>query len=142
MEAAVHFDKTLTNDRVENVVASLIEWATAQWLSLKVDLDQSRLMENVMSAHMDGITNPPIDELSRQELVLSTAWFFTLLQPCSSDQCLLLTARRRSYLNMLAPLVETHVHEKPLSIALARNQRRSCLRSKISSQPRNFLHHA
>jgi len=30
MEAAVHFDKTLTNDRVENVVASLIEWATAQ----------------------------------------------------------------------------------------------------------------
>ena len=30
MEAAEHFDKTLTNDRVENVVASLIEWATAQ----------------------------------------------------------------------------------------------------------------
>lgn len=30
MEAAVHFDKTLTNDRVENVVASLIEWATAR----------------------------------------------------------------------------------------------------------------
>ena len=30
MEAAAHFDKTLTNDRVENVVASLIEWATAQ----------------------------------------------------------------------------------------------------------------
>ena len=30
MEAAVHFDKTLTNDRVENVVASLIEWATEQ----------------------------------------------------------------------------------------------------------------
>jgi guanylate kinase len=30
MEAAVHFDKTLTNDRVENVVASLIEWVTAQ----------------------------------------------------------------------------------------------------------------
>lgn len=30
MEAAVHFDKTLTNDRVENVVASLIEWAAAQ----------------------------------------------------------------------------------------------------------------
>ena len=30
MEAAVHFDKTLTNDRVENVVATLIEWATAQ----------------------------------------------------------------------------------------------------------------
>jgi len=30
MEAAVHFDKTLTNDRVENVVASLIEWAIAQ----------------------------------------------------------------------------------------------------------------
>lgn len=30
MQAAVHFDKTLTNDRVENVVASLIEWSTAQ----------------------------------------------------------------------------------------------------------------
>lgn len=29
MDAAVHFDKTLINDRVENVVASLIEWATA-----------------------------------------------------------------------------------------------------------------
>lgn len=29
MDAAVHFDKTLINDRVENVVANLIEWATA-----------------------------------------------------------------------------------------------------------------
>ncbi|MEY4412161.1 MAG: hypothetical protein RL560_420 [Actinomycetota bacterium] len=62
-------------------------------LSLKVDLDQSRLMENVMSAHMDGITNPPIDELLDKQL-------------------------GEGLLEYVGPLVDTHVHEKPLSIAL------------------------
>jgi DNA-directed RNA polymerase subunit omega len=85
-------------------------------LSLQVDLDQSRLMENVMSAHMDGITNPPIDEL---------------LDKAGSKYSLVLYAARRArqinayysqlgegLLEYVGPLVDTHVHEKPLSIAL------------------------
>ena len=73
-------------------------------------------MENVMSAHMDGITNLPIDEP---------------LDKAGSKYSLVLYAARRArqinayysqlgegLLEYVGPLVDTHVHEKPLSIAL------------------------
>jgi DNA-directed RNA polymerase subunit omega len=70
-----------------------------------------------MSAHMDGITNPPIDEL---------------LDKAGSKYSLVLYAAKRArqinaYYSQLGegllngcvrPLVDTHVHEKALSIAL------------------------
>jgi DNA-directed RNA polymerase subunit omega len=58
---------------------------------------------------MDGITNPPIDEL---------------LDKSGSKYSLVLYAAKRApqlgegLLEYVGPLVETHVHEKPLSIAL------------------------
>ena len=57
----------------------------------------------------EGITNPPIDEL---------------LETSDSKYSLVLYAAKRArqlgegLLEYVGPLVETHVHEKPLSIAL------------------------
>ena len=68
------------------------------------------------SASPEGITNPPIDEL---------------LQAADSKYSLVIYAAKRArqinayysqlgegLLEYVGPLVETHVHEKPLSIAL------------------------
>ena len=68
------------------------------------------------SASPEGITNPPIDEL---------------LQATDSKYSLVIYAAKRArqinayysqlgegLLEYVGPLVETHVHEKPLSIAL------------------------
>ena len=67
-------------------------------------------------AHVDGITNPPIDQL---------------LDKAGSKYSLVLYAAKRAHqinayysqlgeglLEYVGPLVETHIHEKPLSIAL------------------------
>jgi DNA-directed RNA polymerase subunit omega len=64
----------------------------------------------------EGITNPPIDEL---------------LERCDSKYALVIFAAKRArqinayysqlgegLLEYVGPLVETHLHEKPLSIAL------------------------
>ena len=69
-----------------------------------------------MSAHMDGITNPPIDELldkagSKYSLVLSAAKRARQINAYYSQL-------GEGLLEYVGPLVDTHVHEKPLSIAL------------------------
>ncbi len=69
-----------------------------------------------MSTQTDGITNPPID---------------TLLEKAGSKYSLVLYAAKRArqinayysqlgegLLEYVGPLVDTYVHEKPLSIAL------------------------
>ena len=69
-----------------------------------------------MSAHMDGITNPPIDELldkagSKYSLVLYAAKRARQINAYYSQL-------GEGLLEYVGPLVETHVQEKPLSIAL------------------------
>ena len=69
-----------------------------------------------MSVHMDGITNPPIDELldkagSKYSLVLYSAKRARQINAYYSQ----LGEGLPEY---VGPLVDTHVHEKPLSIAL------------------------
>ena len=65
---------------------------------------------------MDGITNPPIDELldksgSKYSLVLYAAKRARQINAYYSQL-------GEGLLEYVGPLVETHVHEKPLSIAL------------------------
>ena len=65
---------------------------------------------------MDGITNPPIDELleksgSKYSLVLYAAKRARQINAYYSQL-------DEGLLEYVGPLVETHVHEKPLSIAL------------------------
>ena len=69
-----------------------------------------------MSAHMDGITNQPIDELldkagSKYSLVLYSAKRARQINAYYSQL-------GEGLLEYVGPLVDTHVHEKPLSIAL------------------------
>jgi DNA-directed RNA polymerase subunit omega len=69
-----------------------------------------------MSVHMDGITNPPIDELldkagSKYSLVLYAAKRARQINAYYSQL-------GEGLLEYVGPLVDTHVHEKPLSIAL------------------------
>ncbi len=69
-----------------------------------------------MSLHMDGITNPPIDELldkagSKYSLVLYAAEHDRQINAYYSQL-------GEGLLEYVGPLVDTHVHEKPLSIAL------------------------
>ena len=69
-----------------------------------------------MSVHMDGITNPPIDELldkagSKYSLVLYSAKRARQINAYYSQL-------GEGLLEYVGPLVDTHVHEKPLSIAL------------------------
>ena len=65
---------------------------------------------------MDGITNPPIDELldkagSKYSLVLYAAKRARQINAYYSQL-------GEGLLEYVGPLVDTHVHEKPLSIAL------------------------
>ncbi|CAN2201936.1 RpoZ DNA-directed RNA polymerase, subunit K/omega [Candidatus Nanopelagicaceae bacterium] len=69
-----------------------------------------------MSAHVDGITNPPIDELldksgSKYALVLYAAKRARQINAYYSQL-------NEGLLEYVGPLVDTYVHEKPLSIAL------------------------
>ena len=69
-----------------------------------------------MSAHADGITNPPIDELldksdSKYGLVLYAAKRARQINAYYSQL-------NEGLLEYVGPLVDTYVHEKPLSIAL------------------------
>ena len=69
-----------------------------------------------MSGHVDGITNPPIDELldksgSKYALVLYAAKRARQINACYSQL-------NEGLLEYVGPLVDTYVHEKPLSIAL------------------------
>ncbi|CAB4886847.1 unannotated protein [freshwater metagenome] len=69
-----------------------------------------------MSAHADGITNPPIDELldksgSKYALVLYAAKRARQINAYYSQL-------NEGLLEYVGPLVDTYVHEKPLSIAL------------------------
>jgi DNA-directed RNA polymerase subunit omega len=64
----------------------------------------------------EGITNPPIDELldrvdSKYSLVIFAAKRARQIQAYYSQL-------NEGLLEYIGPLVETHVHEKPLSIAL------------------------
>jgi DNA-directed RNA polymerase subunit omega len=66
--------------------------------------------------HSDGITNPPIDDLlaksgSKYSLVLFSAKRARQINAYYSQLS-------EGLLEYVGPLVETHVHEKPLSIAL------------------------
>ncbi len=74
------------------------------------------LFGDAMSVHMDGITNPPIDELldkagSKYSLVLYAAKRARQINAYYSQL-------GEGLLEYVGPLVDTHVHEKPLSIAL------------------------
>jgi DNA-directed RNA polymerase subunit omega len=74
------------------------------------------LKEISMSGHVDGITHPPIDELldksgSKYALVLYAAKRARQINAYYSQQ-------NEGLLDYVGPLVEHHVHEKPLSIAL------------------------
>ena len=65
---------------------------------------------------MDGITNPPIDELldksrSKYSLVLYAAKRARQINAYYSQL-------GEGLLEYVGPLVETHVHEKPLSVTL------------------------
>ena len=67
-------------------------------------------------ANVDGITNPPIDELldkagSKYSFVLYAAKRARQINAYYSQL-------GEGLLEYVGPLVETHVHEKPLSIAL------------------------
>ena len=67
-------------------------------------------------AHVDGITNPPIDQLldkagSKYSLVLYAAKRARQINAYYSQL-------GEGLLEYVGPLVETHIHEKPLSIAL------------------------
>lgn len=69
-----------------------------------------------MSSHVDGITNPPIDELldksgSKYALVLYAAKRARQINAYYSQL-------NEGLLEYVGPLVDTYVHEKPLSIAL------------------------
>ena len=69
-----------------------------------------------MSTLAEGITNPPIDELlaktdSKYSLVLYAAKRARQINSFYSQL-------GEGLLEYVGPLVETHVHEKPLSIAL------------------------
>ena len=69
-----------------------------------------------MSGHVDGITNPPIDELldkrgSQYAPVLHAA---TRARQTNAYYSPL----NEGLLEYVGPLVDTYVHEKPLSIAL------------------------
>ena len=69
-----------------------------------------------MSILAEGITNPPIDELlaktdSKYSLVLYAAKRARQINSYYSQL-------GEGLLEYVGPLVETHVHEKPLSIAL------------------------
>ena len=69
-----------------------------------------------MSTQNDGITNPPIDELldkagSKYALVLYAAKRARQINAYYSQL-------NEGLLEYAGPLVEAHVHEKPLSIAL------------------------
>ena len=69
-----------------------------------------------MSSLAEGITNPPIDELlaktdSKYSLVLYAAKRARQINSYYSPL-------GEGLLEYVGPLVETHVHEKPLSIAL------------------------
>ena len=68
------------------------------------------------SANAEGITNPPIDTLlektdSKYKLVLYSAKRARQINAYYSQL-------GEGLLEYVGPLVETHVHEKPLSIAL------------------------
>ena len=74
---------------------------------------------------MDGITNPPIDELldkagSKYSLVLYAAKRARQINAYYSQL-------GEGLLEYVGPLVDTHVHEKPLSIALREINERSAL---------------
>ena len=80
----------------------------------------------------DGITNPPIDDLlaksgSKYSLVLFSAKRARQINAYYSQLS-------EGLLEYVGPLVETHVHEKPLSIALDRKSTR--LNSSHSQQSR------
>ena len=67
-------------------------------------------------AHVDGITNPPIDQLldkagSKYSLVLYAAKRARQINAYYSQL-------GEGLLEYVGPLVETHIREKPLSIAL------------------------
>jgi DNA-directed RNA polymerase subunit omega len=67
-------------------------------------------------ANLDGITNPPIDDLlaksgSKYSLVLYAAKRARQINAYYAQQS-------EGLLEYVGPLVDTHVHEKPLSIAL------------------------
>lgn len=67
-------------------------------------------------AHVDGITNPPIDQLldkagSKYSLVLYAAKRARQINAYYSQL-------GEGLLEYVGPLVETHIQEKPLSIAL------------------------
>ena len=69
-----------------------------------------------MSTLAEGITNPPIDELlaktdSKYSLVLYAAKRARQINSYYSQL-------GEGLLEYVGPLVETHIHEKPLSIAL------------------------
>jgi DNA-directed RNA polymerase subunit omega len=69
-----------------------------------------------MSSHVDGITHPPIDELldksgSKYALVLYAAKRARQINDYYSQQ-------NQGLFEYVGPLVDFHVHEKPLSIAL------------------------
>jgi DNA-directed RNA polymerase subunit omega len=77
-----------------------------------------KMKEATMSSmsNMDGITNPPIDELldkagSKYSLVLYAAKRARQINAYYSQL-------GEGLLEYVGPLVETYVHEKPLSIAL------------------------
>ena len=68
------------------------------------------------AAHPEGITNPPIDELldkveSKYALVIYAAKRARQINAYYSQL-------GEGLLEYVGPLVDTHVHEKPLSIAL------------------------
>ena len=69
-----------------------------------------------MSGHVDGITTPPLDELhdksgSKYALVLYAAKRARQINAYYSQL-------NEGLLEYVGPLVDTYVHEKPLSIAL------------------------
>lgn len=92
-------------------------WRLNARLDRSIDIDVS-MKEAMMSSisNMDGITNPPIDELldkagSKYSLVLYAAKRARQINAYYSQL-------GEGLLEYVGPLVETYVHEKPLSIAL------------------------
>jgi DNA-directed RNA polymerase subunit omega len=79
-------------------------------------LRKNRTVKGDAVATLDGITNPPIDELldksgSKYSLVLYAAKRARQINAYYSQL-------GEGLLEYVGPLVETHVHEKPLSIAM------------------------
>ena len=82
----------------------------------RTHLDESRHTLSGTAAVPEGITNPPIDDLQK---VADSKYALVIYGAKRARQINAYYSQLgEGLLEYVGPLVETHVHEKPLSIAL------------------------